>query len=147
MKFEPGVGAKLVRNENFYKASWFDECRDACIPDVAARTAALTAGEIHCMDRCDLKTLDLVKATPGVKIDEVTGYGHYVIPMNVTSRRSTTSMSALALKYAIDRKAIVDKVFSATARRATTIRSRRPSSSPSIRSRGTITIRRRQSPT
>ena len=39
-----------------------------CIPDVAARTAALTAGEVHYMDRCDLKTLDLVQATPGVKI-------------------------------------------------------------------------------
>ena len=36
------------------------------------------------MDRCDLKTLDLVKMTPGVAITEVTGYGHYVIPMNVT---------------------------------------------------------------
>jgi len=55
-----------------------------CIPDVAARTAALTAGEVDYMDRCDLKTLDLVKATPGIKISEVTGYGHYVIPMNVT---------------------------------------------------------------
>ncbi len=111
VKFEPGVSAKMVRNENFYKPVWFDEFEMVCIPDVAARTAALTAGEIHYMDRCDLKTLDLVQATPGIKITEVTGYGHYVIPMNVTVAPFNDVNVRLALKYAIDRKAIVDKVF------------------------------------
>ena len=111
VKFEPGVSAKMVRNENFYKDVWFDEFEMICIPDVAARTAALTAGEVHYMDRCDLKTLDLVQATPGVKITEVTGYGHYVIPMNVTVAPFNDVNVRLALKHAIDRKAIVDKVF------------------------------------
>jgi peptide/nickel transport system substrate-binding protein len=111
VKFEPGVSAKMVRNENFYKPVWFDEFEMVCIPDVAARTAALTAGEVHYMDRCDLKTLDLVQATPGVKITEVTGYGHYVIPMNTTVAPFNDVNVRLALKYAIDRKAIVDKVF------------------------------------
>jgi peptide/nickel transport system substrate-binding protein len=111
VKFEPGVSAQMVRNDNFYKDVWFDEFTMLCIPDVAARTASLTAGEIDYMDRCDLKTLDLVKATPGVKISEVTGYGHYVIPMNVTVAPFNDVNVRLALKYAIDRKAIVDKVF------------------------------------
>ena len=111
VKFEPGVSAKMVRNENFYGNVWFDEFEMSCIPDVAARTAALTAGEIDYMDRCDLKTLDLVKMTPGVLITEVTGYGHYVIPMNVTVAPFNDVNVRLALKYAIDRKAIVDKVF------------------------------------
>ncbi len=110
-KFEPGVSAKMTRNDNFYKPVWFDTFEMSCIPDVAARTAALTAGEIDYMDRCDLKTLDLVKMTPGVKITEVTGYGHYVIPMNVTVAPFNDVNVRLALKYAIDRKAIVDKVF------------------------------------
>ena len=64
MKFEPGVSAKMMRNENFYKDVWFDEFEMLCIPDVAARTAALTAGEVHYMDRCDLKTLNLLKRSP-----------------------------------------------------------------------------------
>ncbi len=38
VKFEPGVSAKMVRNENFYKDVWFDEFEMLCIPDVAART-------------------------------------------------------------------------------------------------------------
>jgi peptide/nickel transport system substrate-binding protein len=111
VKFEPGIGAKMVRNENFYKDVWFDEFEMVCIPDVAARTAALTSGEVHYMDRCDLKTLDLMKMTPGVVITEVTGYGHYVIPMNVTVKPFDDVNVRLALKHAIDRKAIVEKVF------------------------------------
>ena len=111
VKFEPGVSGKMVRNENFYKDVWFDDFEILCIPDVAARTAALTAGEIHAMDRCDLKTLNMLKAAPGIQITEVTGYGHYVIPMNVTVPPFNDVNVRLALKYAIDRKAIVDKVF------------------------------------
>ena len=111
VKFEPGVSAKMVRNDNFYKDVWFDEFEMLCIPDVAARTAALTGGEIDYMDRCDLKTLDMLKAAPGIKITEVTGYGHYVVPMNVTVAPFNDVNVRLALKYAIDRKAIVDKVF------------------------------------
>lgn len=111
VKFEPGVSAKLVRNENYYKDVWFDEFEMSCIPDVAARTAALTAGEVHYIDRCDLKTLNLLQAAPGIKITEVTGYGHYVLPMNVTVAPFNDVNVRLALKHAIDRKAIVDKVF------------------------------------
>lgn len=110
-KFEPGVGAKMVRNENFYKDVWFDDFELLTIPDVAARTAALTAGEIHCMDRCDLKTLNLLQAAPGIKITEITGYGHYVLPMNVTVPPFNDVNVRLALKHAIDRKAIVEKIF------------------------------------
>ena len=110
-KFEPGVRAKMKRNENFYKDVWFDEFEMICIPDVAARTAALTSGEIHYMDRCDLKTLSQLQATPGIKITEVTGYGHYVLPMNVTVAPFDNVNVRLALKHAIDRKAIVDKIF------------------------------------
>jgi peptide/nickel transport system substrate-binding protein len=109
--FEPGVSAKMVRNENYYRDVWFDEFELLAIPDVAARTAALTAGEIHYMDRCDLKTLDLLKQASGVQTTEVVGYGHYVIPMNVTVAPFNDRNVRLALKHAIDRKAIVDKVF------------------------------------
>jgi peptide/nickel transport system substrate-binding protein len=110
-KFEPGVSAKMKRNENFYKDVWFDEFEMLCIPDVAARTAALTSGEIHYMDRCDLKTLSQLQSSAGIKITEVTGYGHYVLPMNVTVAPFDNPDVRMALKYAIDRKAIVDKVF------------------------------------
>ena len=85
-KFEPGVNARMKKNANYHKSGqpYVDELEVLCIPDVAARTAALTSGEIQYMDRCDLKTLGLLQQNPEVAINEVTGYGHYVLPMNTT---------------------------------------------------------------
>ena len=104
------------------------------IKDVTARTNALTAGETHYLHRADLKTLDLLKQNPNVVIFEVTGYGHYIYVMNVTA-------AALRQPGCAQRHQVLDqprrdpgtRSSSAMARSATTIRSRRPSSSPSIR--------------
>ena len=94
------------------------------IKDSTARTNALTAGEIHYMDRCDLKTLDLLKQDPNINVTEVTGYGHNIFVMNVgvapfdnvdVRRRSNTRSTARKSSRTC---------FSGMARRATTIRSR-----------------------
>jgi peptide/nickel transport system substrate-binding protein len=111
VNFEPGVNAKLVRNENYYRDVWFDEFEILCVPDAAARTAALVSGSIHFMDRCDLKTLNLLESSPGITITDVTGYGHYLMPMNTTVAPFNDVNVRLALKHAIDRQAIVDKLF------------------------------------
>lgn len=110
-RFEPGVRAKMVRNDNYHRDVWFDDFEMLCIPDVAARTAALSSGEVHYIDRCDLKTLRFLKATPGIEITDVTGYGHYLMPMNVTVPPFNDVNVRLALKHAIDRKSIVEKLF------------------------------------
>jgi len=81
------------------------------IADVTARTNALTTGEIQFMDRCDLKTLSRLEQNPNIKILEVTGYGHYVVPMNVTVKPFDNLDVRLALKYAMDREDILKKVF------------------------------------
>jgi peptide/nickel transport system substrate-binding protein len=112
-KLEPGVNARMKRNANYHKEGrpYVDELEVLCIPDVAARTAALSSGEIQYMDRCDLKTLGLLQQNPEVQINEVTGYGHYVLPMNVTVPPFNDVNVRLALKHAIDRKEIVEKLF------------------------------------
>jgi peptide/nickel transport system substrate-binding protein len=110
-KWEPGVRAELKRNPNYYRQSWFDEVSFTTIADVAARTNALTSGEIDYMDRCDLKTVGLLKQNPDVEVDAVTGFGHYVFVMNVTQQPFDKVEVRQALKYAIDREAIAKKVF------------------------------------
>lgn len=110
-KFEPGVGAKLKRFENFYGKAYFDEVEFKVIADVAARTNALTSGEIHYMDRCDLKTVNLLKKNPDVEVNQVTGYGHYIFVMNVTQKPFDNPDVRNALKYALDREEISKKVF------------------------------------
>lgn len=109
--FDPGVGAKFKRNPNFYKDVWFDEFEVKVIADVAARTNALTSGEIHYMDRCDLKTVNLLKRNQDLEVLQVTGYGHYIFVMNVTQAPFDNPDVRNALKNAIDREEIAQKIF------------------------------------
>jgi peptide/nickel transport system substrate-binding protein len=110
-KWEPGVRATAKRNPNYHGEAWFDEIEINVISDVSARTNALTSGEVDFIDRCDLKTIDLLKQNPDLEVDSVTGYGHYIFVVNVTQPPFDNQDIRNALKYAIDRQAVVDKVF------------------------------------
>lgn len=109
--FEPGVSAKMKRNPNYYGDVWVDDAEIITIADVTARTNALTTGEIHYMDRCDLKTLNLLQQNADLSILEVTGYGHYVLPMFVDAAPFDNVDVRWALKYAMNREDILQKVF------------------------------------
>ncbi len=113
VSFEPGVKAQLTRNPNYWKEgrAHFDSIEMLAIKDVVARTNALTSGEIHAMDRCDLKTVHLLKRNKNVKITQVTGFQHYTIPMITTTAPYDNNDVRLALKFAIDREALVKTVL------------------------------------
>jgi peptide/nickel transport system substrate-binding protein len=111
--FEPGVRAKMKRFANYHKSGqpYIDECEVLSIIDVTARTNALVTGDVHYIDRCDLKTLNLLQRNKNIKILEVTGYGHYVFPMLTNVAPFNDNNVRLALKYALDRDDILKKVF------------------------------------
>jgi peptide/nickel transport system substrate-binding protein len=111
--WDPGVRARLTRNPNYHKEGkpYFDDVEFITIADIAARTNALTTGDVDWIGRADLKTLDLLKRDPNIGISEVTGYGHYVMPMNVTIPPFDNVDVRLALKWAVDREEIAQKVF------------------------------------
>jgi peptide/nickel transport system substrate-binding protein len=111
--FEPGVSAKLSRNPNYHKSSqpYLDSVEFIAITDVAARTNALTTGDVDFIGRADVKTLDLLKRNPEIEISELSGYGHYVLPMNVTMAPFDNVDVRTALKWAIDREEIQKKIF------------------------------------
>src|SRR5690349_9962372 len=113
VSWDPGVRAKLKRNPNYHKSGkpYFDEVEFLTIGDVGARMNALTTGEVHWISRADLKTLDMLKKNPNVEISEVTGYGHYVFPMDVTQKPFDNVDVRNALKWAINREEIAKKVF------------------------------------
>lgn len=110
-KFEPGVRAAMTRNPNYYRETNFDAVDFTVISDVAARTNALTTGEVDFIDRCDLKTVDLLKQNPDVEVDVQTGFGHYVFVMQTDKAPFTNPDVRNAIKFAIDREAIAKKVF------------------------------------
>ena len=111
--FDPGVQASMKRNPNYWKEgrAHFDESEIITITDVAARTNAVTTGEIDMMDRCDLKTLHLLEKNPDIEIAETTGYAHYTVPMRTDTPPFDDNNVRLALKYAVDREALVQTIL------------------------------------
>jgi peptide/nickel transport system substrate-binding protein len=111
--YEPGVKVVGKRNPNYHRndAAWFDSVEALSVVDTAARTNALLSGEVHYINRADLKTIDMLKQNPELELVNVTGFGHYVAPMNVTTAPFDKLEVRQALKYAIDRNALVDAVL------------------------------------
>jgi len=81
------------------------------IADVVARQNALNSGDVHFMDRPDLKTLGLLQRNTGLKIDSVTGFAHYVAPMNVTIAPFDDPNVRNAVKYCFNREELVKKIL------------------------------------
>ncbi|MEQ8813943.1 MAG: ABC transporter substrate-binding protein [Thalassobaculum sp.] len=111
--FEPGVRSFLERNPNYWKQgrAHFDSVEILSIIDVAARTNALTTGEVHLMDRCDLKTVHLLKRNRDVEIYDVTGTQHYTFPMLTNQAPFDNNDLRLALKYSVNREEMVQKIL------------------------------------
>ena len=111
--YEPGVKVSCQRNPNYFKsdAAWFDSIEQLSLVDTTARTNALLSGEVQHIDRVDLKTIDLLKQNPDIEIDNLTGFGHYVAPMDVRQPPFDKLEVRQALKWAIDRKALVETVL------------------------------------
>jgi len=111
--FEPGVRALAKRNPNYWKEgrAHFDEVETTGIADVNARTNALQTGEIDAMNRCELKTVHLLQRVKGIQILQTNGTKHYTIPMLTDVAPFDNNDIRLALKYAIDRKALLNTIL------------------------------------
>jgi len=111
--FKPGVSMRAKRFPNYHVAGlpYFDEVELLSIADVGARTNAFIAGEIDYMDRVDLRTIDLLKQNPEIEITNLPAFAHYVAPMNVTVAPFDNLDVRTAIKWAIDREAIVKQVL------------------------------------
>ncbi|BCH34092.1 peptide ABC transporter substrate-binding protein [Mesorhizobium sp. L-8-10] len=110
---EPGVREIGARHEGYWDTArgHADQIEILVINDATARTAALQGGQIHMMNRVEPKIVDLIKRVPGVKIQNVAGAAHYVFAMQCTTPPFDNNDLRLALKLAVDRKEMVDKVL------------------------------------
>ncbi len=111
--YQPGVSVKMKRFANYHKPGLphFDNVEFLTIADLTARSNALNTGEVDWISRADLKTLKLLLRNPKLEKTEVTGYGHYVFPMDVTVPPFNNADVRTALKWAINREEITQKVF------------------------------------
>lgn len=111
--FNPGVRASGKRNPNYFKSdrAHFDEISLLVVADESARIAALQAGQIDAMDRVGFKILPMVQNASGIKALEVAGRQHLNFPMLCDQPPFDNLDLRLAMKYAIDREAILKLVL------------------------------------
>ncbi|WP_226780053.1 ABC transporter substrate-binding protein [Oceaniglobus trochenteri] len=111
---DPGVRFLGKRVDSHYKdgkAGWFDEVEIIAINDASARMNALMTGQVDAVNRVDFKTEPLMKANPMVKIFEVTGNQHFTFPMLTNLDPFTDVNVRRALKHAVNRQELVDKIL------------------------------------
>ncbi|MXY65572.1 MAG: ABC transporter substrate-binding protein [Gammaproteobacteria bacterium] len=107
--FEPGISAELERAPNYWRAGHanFDSARILVVPDLATRQTSLINGELDAIDQIDFKTLSLLKRQSSIKLVDTTGAKHYTYVMNTQIEPYNNNDLRLALKYGIDRKAML----------------------------------------
>ena len=111
--FEPGVRATMKRNPDYWKPgrAHFDEIEMLVVIDAAARQNALITGEVDVIDQVDRNTVHLLKRARNVTVLATTGTQHYTFAMDTRAAPFNDNNVRLALKYAIDRQELVDKVL------------------------------------
>ncbi|RWK25438.1 ABC transporter substrate-binding protein [Mesorhizobium sp.] len=108
-----GVKGSGKRFANYWKsdAAWFDSFEALSIQDVTARTNALKTGQIHAMDRCDLKTVRLLERDKGLEISSIPGTQFYIMAMMCDAAPFDNADVRLACKYAVDRQQLLDTLL------------------------------------
>lgn len=109
------VGSRmlLARRADYWKAdaAWFDEVEIIGIDDVAARMNAVMTGEVDVITSADIATVGRLERVPNLIVDEVTGTQQFTMPMFTDVAPFNDLNVRLALKYAIDRQEMVDKIL------------------------------------
>ena len=111
--YNAGVSTSLSRHGNHWSddVGHVDTVEVLSIIDQNARTSAIVSGDVHAIDRVDLKTAELMGRNPGVNLVTTTGTLHYSLPMLTDTAPFDDNNIRLAIKYAVNRQEIVDKIL------------------------------------
>ena len=101
------------RNPNYFKEGrpYFDEVETLNILDVNARTNSLRTGSVDVIEAPELETLHLLEEASGIKVTEASANKHYEFIMNTSVAPFDNNDVRLALKYAIDRRTLLDTIL------------------------------------
>jgi peptide/nickel transport system substrate-binding protein len=115
-EFQPGVRFVAKRKPgNYWKPNRgnFDRVELRYIGDAASRTQALVTGQVDAINRVDPKTAALLEKNKSLKLSRTPGMGNRFAFVAHTDKDPYNKQDLMmALKYGIDRKKIVDNVFS-----------------------------------
>lgn len=108
---EFGVGTTLERHEGWHlEGAYFDSVEMTVLNDPNARQTALVTGDVDAVTQLDLKTLALLKRDPNIEIDNVPSAAAITMPMLTNVEPFTDVNVRNALKFAVDRNELVEKI-------------------------------------
>lgn len=111
---EPGVRMQFARNPNYWggdAVAHYETSEIITLNDPTARTAALQSGQVDSINRVEPKIAQLLDRAPNLSVRNVSGRGHYVFIMHIDTPPFDVNELRLALKYAINREELVDKIL------------------------------------
>ena len=115
VEHDPGVGTLLERHEGWHlEGAYFDKVEMIILNDPNARQAALVSGDVDAVTSVDLKTLSLLKRHPEVEVDNIPSGSAITLPMFCDVAPFDNVDVRLALKNAINREEIVEKIVFGT---------------------------------
>jgi peptide/nickel transport system substrate-binding protein len=111
VEHEFGVGSRLVRHEDWHgEGAYFDEVQFIIINDPNARQTALVTGDVDACTLLENKTLGLLGRDPNIEIDNVPSASAIVMPMHANTAPYDNNDVRMAMKLAIDREELVEKI-------------------------------------
>ena len=115
-EWEPGIRAIFERNPNKWQEDrgHFDSAEITPLLDGASRNNALVTGEVDVINRADRRTWKRLKATKGIDVQKIAASLHRTWPMHTDTPPYDNNDVRLALKYAVDRDELVDKILNGT---------------------------------
>ncbi len=114
-RHEPGVSTAMVRHDGWHReGAYFDAVNYTILNDPNSRQTAIVTGEVDAISSVDLKTLGLMKRDKNIEIDNVPSGSCITLPMFCDVAPYDDVNVRLALKYAIDREELVQKILHGT---------------------------------
>ena len=110
---EPGVRHVFEKHANYWDSErgHYERVEFIVINDATARMAAVQSGQVHIANRVEPKVAGLLSRAPNLTVKNVAGRGHYVFIMHCNTAPFDNKDLRLALKYAIDRQEMLDKIL------------------------------------
>lgn len=109
---EPGVRHDFVRHDGWHReGAYFDEISVLVLNDPNARQSAIVTGDVDACTRLDPKTVGLLQRNEDIVVENVPSAQAVTMPMFCDTPPFDNVDVRLALKHAIDREEIIEKIL------------------------------------